>query len=406
MHTLRLKVLFALFLIITSILAYVFFWAPKSGVEWSRSNALIQTKNIPTFSNIDFAAVIDSLDQSIGYYSKFGEADQIFFGADSVSATHMTASLEKFREFLRSSPSSQEVRKFVEDDFLVYRSAAESVLFTGYYVPVLNGSRVRTERYQYPLYRTPDDLVSLDLSPVIKAKLGKDVPPISKGRLITAQNQNSKVQVPYLSREEIDGLDMLAGKGLEFVWVDSDVDRFFLHIQGSGKIRFEDGSTIRVGYADKNGHPYRAIGNTLIEKQLLSPLLVNMFTIRETLESNPTFVDEVLFSNPSYVFFRELSGEVLGSIGTALTPKISIATDSSLFPKGALAIYDTEFPVFNDAGALKGWEPHISFALNQDTGGAIRGPARVDVFFGDTPDADKLAGYMQHAGNLFFLKPR
>jgi membrane-bound lytic murein transglycosylase A len=209
--------------------------------------------------------------------------------------------------------------------------------------------------------------------------------------------------VPYYTRAEIDFAQQLAGRNLELVWVDNLVDLFFLQVQGSGMIKLDDGSLLRVGYADKNGHRYRAIANLLVQEQVIPADQVSMQRIRAYLAQHPERVEQVLSYNPSYVFFSEQQGNAVGSLGVPLTPYRSIATDSRLFPKAALTLIQTEKPELDAQNQIQRWVPFRRFVLNQDTGGAIRGPQRVDLFTGAGVVSEVIAGHMKQRGTFYFL---
>ena len=196
-----------------------------------------------------------------------------------------------------------------------------------------------------------------------------------------------------------------AGRGLELAWARDPVDVFFMEIQGSGTLRFPDGREQRVGYAGANGRAYRAIGRLLIDEGHVPREAMSMQAIREWLRVHPAERQRVLQHNESYVFFRPLPGPPEGSLGRPLTPGRSVATDARLFPPGALAFLDTEQPERSPDGTVR-WVPLARFVLNQDTGGAIRGPGRVDFFWGRGEGAAFAAGLMRQPGRLYFLVPR
>lgn len=267
------------------------------------------------------------------------------------------------------------------------------VLFTGYYQPVLNGSLRRTDKFRYPIYGVPADLISaeqvtLESKPKVEKVIGR-----VEGERFT----------PYYSRQEIDGDGALRGRALEIAWVDNPIDLFFLHIQGSGLIRLPDGSQISIGYAAQNGRPYRSIGRLLIERNDIPEEEMSMQRLRRYLEDHPRKRAAIFAYNEHYVFFRVLPDGPLGSLEVPVTAGRSIATDTRLFPKGALLLIQTEIPRVDDAGRLVGWRSIARFVLNQDTGGAIRGLQRADIYFGTGEKAAHLAGYMNRAGQMFFL---
>lgn len=267
-------------------------------------------------------------------------------------------------------------------------------LVTGYYEPVLRGSRTRQGPYQIPLYAPPDDLLTIDLGELF---------PELKNLRLRGRLEGKRV-VPYPSRADIErGAAPLRGK--ELVWVDSAIEAFFLEIQGSGRIRLPNGETMRLGYANQNGHPYVAIGRVLIERGEMKSGEVTMQTIMAWARDNPAKLPELLAQNPSYVFFRELtkpSGDpnqgAPGAMGAALTPGRSIAIDPRFIPLGT--------PVFLASTLPESTTPLNRLVLAQDTGGAIRGAVRADLYWGFGPEAGERAGRMRQSGRLWLLWPR
>jgi membrane-bound lytic murein transglycosylase A len=269
----------------------------------------------------------------------------------------------------------------------------EPVLFTGYYQPVIAGSLAPTAEYGYPIYGMPADLI-------VTERVNFQ-PPQTADKMI-GRLQGDEF-VPYYSRLEIDELGALRGRGYEIAWVKDPIDLFFLHIQGSGILQLEDGRRLLIGYAGANGRPYRSIGRLLIDRGRIPQEEMSMQRLRRYLSEHPEEQKEIFSYNESYVFFRFLEQGPLGNIEVPLTAGRSIATDARLFPKGALAFISTERPVLDAAGGLAGWEPFSRFVLNQDTGSAIRGLQRADLYFGTGAEAEAAAGYMNRPGKLYFL---
>ena len=267
------------------------------------------------------------------------------------------------------------------------------VLFTGYYQPVIDGSLTPGDGFDYAIYGVPADLLGQEQAGANGAKNGETTP----GRI------DNERPVPYYSRREIDQLGALRGRALEIAWVKDPIDLFFLHIQGSGLLRLRDGREVTVGYAAQNGLPYRSIGRLLIDDGKVPKEEMSMQRLRRYLVENPGEQNEIFAYNESYVFFRFNEGGPLGSLGVPVTAGRSIATDSRLFPRGALALVQMDIPVIGPQGELAGWRPVTRFVLNQDTGGAIRGPQRADYYFGTGDEAGALAGYMNRQGRLYFL---
>lgn len=282
------------------------------------------------------------------------------------------------------------VQEFEVFQVLSFATASPAGTVTGYYEPLLSGSRVRTKRYRFPLYSPPQDLITVDLSALH---------PDLKHRRLRGKLEGNRL-VPYFSREDIDG-DARPLKGLELVWVDDAVESLFLQIQGSGQIQFENGERIRVGYADQNGHPFRGIGGLLVRRGELKLEQASMQGIKEWARRNPRKVQQYLNANPSYVFFRELPTDLpgpLGALGVPLTPERSVAIDPRIVPLGAPVFLATTYPASN--------RPLQRLMMAQDTGGAIAGPARADFFWGFGDAAGREAGRMKQNGNMWVLLPK
>ena len=284
----------------------------------------------------------------------------------------------------------QDARLFFETFFTPHIAQANEEadgLFTGYYVASLNGSETKTDTYQYPIYAKPDDLVMVDLG-----QFRKDL----KGRRIAGTVQDGRLR-PYADRAEIenDGLDVDV-----LLWADDPIEVFFMHIQGSGRVKMNDGSYRFIGYAGQNGHPYYAIGKFLIESEEIAREDMSMQAIRQWLVNNPKKRDDLLNKNPSYVFFRSLKQEgAIGGQSVVLTPERSLAIDHTYYPYGLPFWLDAEHPE-------NAKENMRQLMIGQDTGGAIRGPVRGDVFWGYGAKAESLAGPMKSQGKLWALLPR
>lgn len=295
----------------------------------------------------------------------------------------------------RTVPPGDETaaRRFFEETFVPYALSSgegvESGLVTGYYEPVIEGSRTRTARHRYPVFGVPDDLVVVDL-----AAVNPDVRHMRlRGRL------DGRRLVPYASRAEIDG------KGAEFrapvlAWVADPVELFFLQIQGSGQVQLENGDRLRLGYAEQNGHPFRSMGRYLVERGELLLEQASMQGIKAWAIANPAKLQDALNHNPSYVFFREMapSGAPVGALGVPLTPGFSIAVDRRFVPLGAPVFLATTYPLSE--------ERLERLMAAQDTGGAIRGAVRADFYWGTGPEAGAFAGRMRQQGRMWLLWPR
>ncbi|MCB1783532.1 MAG: murein transglycosylase A [Alphaproteobacteria bacterium] len=265
-------------------------------------------------------------------------------------------------------------------------------LFTGYYEASLRGAVQKGGVYVYPLYKRPEDLVMVNLGAFREAL---------KGQRIAGRVEGGNL-VPYASREDIVGGQWAFAKNDDqvLVWVDDPVDAFFVQIQGSGVVQMEDGQTMRIGYAGQNGHPYYAIGRELVARGEMPKEEVSMQSIRGWLEAHPAQADEIMNTNKSYVFFKETEGEgPLGGEGVALTAGRSLAVDQSLMPYGVPLWVDIEAPAGADKNIRR-------LMMAQDTGGAIQGPVRGDVFWGYGAMAEKFAGEMNSKGRYWVLLPK
>ena len=289
-------------------------------------------------------------------------------------------------------------RAFFEAQFTPYEvTTADGIdvgRVTGYYEPMLKGSRARNDRYRYPLYAPPDDLLTVELGEIFPELKSERV----RGRL------DGKRVVPYWARAEIDaGQARLSGR--ELVWLDDPIEAFFVHIQGSARIELADRSSIRVGYADQNGHPYRSVGRVLIERGELTLDKASMQGIKAWGRQHPDKLPSLLAENPSYVFFREIAADPvhgidgpIGALGVPLAAGRAIAVDARFLPLGAPVFLATTYPL---SGARL-----QRLVLAQDTGGAIRGALRADFFWGSGDDAGRNAGRMNQTGRMWLLWPK
>lgn len=264
-------------------------------------------------------------------------------------------------------------------------------LVTGYYEPLLQGSRTRTKRFSYPIYGPPDDMLEVDMGALY---------PQFRGQIVRGRLQGKRV-VPYFNRAEIDAGLATALQGHELFWVENPVELFFLQIQGSGRIELPDGTRVKIGYADQNGHSYASLGRKLIDMGELKLEEASMQGIKNWAEKNPDRLFMLLGQNPSYVFFRELPNTLsapLGALGVPLTNEYSIAVDQRIIPLGLPVFLATTYP--NNA------EPLNRLMFAQDTGGAIRGAVRADFFWGFGEIAALRAGNMKQSGKMWVLFPR
>jgi membrane-bound lytic murein transglycosylase A len=296
---------------------------------------------------------------------------------------------------LSAKPAPEEARDFFERYFTPLQSGADDAegLVTGYYEPLIRGSRQRSAVTPWPLLAPPDDMLTVDFVVIYPELKSMNL----RGRLVA----NNKV-VPYWTRAELEQRRR-AGKlpARALLWAADPIDLFFLQVQGSGQVELPDGSRARVGFAEHNGHPYQSIGKWLVKQGELALSQTSMEGIRQWAQRNPQRLDELLNSNPRYVFFRELpqTGDgPIGALGTPLYAGRSIAVDPNHIPLGVPVFLATTWPLSD--------EPLNRLVMAQDTGGAIKGAARADFFWGFGPEAGAQAGKMRQKGKLWVLLPK
>lgn len=278
----------------------------------------------------------------------------------------------------------ENAKLFFETNFTPYKVVSEkNGLLTGYYEPLLRGSRTKKEPFVYPIYETPKDLVSVDLD---------EVYPELKGYRLRGRLQGDRL-VPYYDRH--DALSQTLESDV-ICYTDSKIDLFFLEVQGSGRVSLESGETLYVGYDNQNGHKYESIGKYLIQKGEIEAKDVSLQSIKAWLQENPARVDEVLNYNRSMVFFREKNAPATGAMGIELTPKRSVAVDKRYIPLGSLLYMDAK----THAGDMN------AIVMAHDTGSAIKGSARADLFTGYGDEAMELAGRLKAPLSLWMLLPR
>ena len=288
--------------------------------------------------------------------------------------------------------SKIEAQYFFESHFTPYRASEYTNpvgLFTGYYEPELRGAWRPSATYRFPIYALPKDLVSIDLGAFRDEW---------KGRKLAGRLARNKL-TPYHTRAEIDN-GALKGKQLELMWVDSAIEAFFLHIQGSGRVVFADGSVVRIGYAGRNGHRYTPIGRELVAMNVLKPEQVSLQTIQAWLAAKPLAGRDLMEKNQAYIFFRiNEGGGPIGAQGVVLTPGRSLAVDRKHIPLGLPIWLATTEP-------SKAKKPLRRLVIAQDTGSAIKGPVRGDLFVGYGSAAGAVAGRMKQKGGYYLLLPK
>jgi membrane-bound lytic murein transglycosylase A len=340
---------------------------------------------LPAFTDdLDRESLHQALQRSLEYARRLQPGQTLPYGERQISGTILVQTLEAFQQVVATASTPAALQQAIRERFHVLQSPGRDergeVLFTGYYEIELEGSLVPSARFPYPLYKRPPDLIDVEAN----------------------QGQTGS----YYTRREIDGEGKLRGRGLELFWLRNPVDGFFLHVQGSGQIRLPDGQVQRVHYAASNGHPYYSIGRILLDEGRLPRDAMSLQGLRRYFRDHPEETTRVLYRNPRYIFFRPVAQGPQGNLGLILVPGRSIAADQHLFPPGGLAFVQIQQPVLNAQGEIIAWRPAARFVFNHDTGSAITGPGRIDLFWGSGAQAEMAAGHMQHTGKLFFLLKR
>jgi len=314
-------------------------------------------------------------------------------GNQQIPVRRITSTLRAFLDLLNQGLSKEEFARQIEDKFEFIQTGKGNnleALFTGYYTPVIPASRTQSREYNYPIYRKPSRL--------------------SKNRLFVRHRAPGSsyatlkfVDGPNYTREDIDGLMALKNSGLEIAWLQNEMERYFLHIQGSGILEFRNGKRQGVQFAGTNGYRYKSVGKHMLETGALNPSQGSMQGIKKHFNERPQDIPKYLYKNKRYIFFEFSDGTPRGSSGTPVIANRSIATDTSVYPQGGLAFISAQKPILDASGEIAKWEPFTRFVLNQDTGSAIKGLGRVDLYFGIGKQAGQLAGHYMQKGNLYFL---
>jgi membrane-bound lytic murein transglycosylase A len=346
--------------------------------------------DIPDFTDAchDLSNLSVAIDNSLNYLKK--PSSQRFFPYTDITHQQAINSLTAFKDLLKSGLTGRQLNDTIYQRFDVYMSVgcddAGTVLFTGYYTPIFDGSPAKTAQFQYPLYRQPDDLVKGD-----------------QGQILGRRGPDGQT-TPYPARAEIENSNMLAGK--EIVWLDDPFKCYVAQVQGSTILRMTDGQLVTYGYAANNGHEYKSIIKELINEGKIPPDRVSLASLIDYFKTNSSLVRQYTQLNPRFVFFRQTADSgPRGSLNEPVTPYRSIATDKSIFPRAGLTFFTTKLP--RQIGDRTYIDPFAGFALDQDTGGAIRAAGRCDIYLGVGDEAGKLAGQTYQEGRLYylFLKP-
>ncbi|MGD0078890.1 MAG: MltA domain-containing protein [Sedimentisphaerales bacterium] len=342
---------------------------------------------IPDFTDAchNLSNLSESIDNSLDYLKK--PSSRGFYPYADITHQQVVDSLTAFKELIKSGITGRAINDAIRQRFDVYTSVgcdnAGTVLFTGYYTPIFDGSPVKTSRFQYPLYRQPDDLVKGD-----------------NGQILGRRSPSGQL-TPYPARAEIENSNMLQGE--EIVWLDDPFKVYVAHVQGSVVIRMSDGSLVTYGYAANNGHDYVSINKVLINEGKIPADRVNLDSMIAFFKANSSLVRQYTQINQRFVFFKKNSANEgpRGSLNEQVIAYRSIATDKSIFPRASLVFFSTKLP--RQIGNSTYIDPFAGFALDQDTGNAIRAAGRCDIYLGQGDDAGKLAGQTYEEGRLYYL---
>jgi membrane-bound lytic murein transglycosylase A len=366
--------------------------SPEADVISLKHFELVDASQVEFADDLDYSLLEAAIERSINYYNKAGQ-DKIYqIDGKQVSAAKLKETLIAFNEVIRQPLTSDELKQIIAADFDVYLIGSiekhGKALFTGYYEPLLEGSLSPSQKYRYPIYRVPHDLVAR---------------PHAKGEANIGRIINGEF-VPYYTRAEIDIEGVLRSQGLELIWVDDPMELFSLHIQGSGKIRLEDNTLLTVTYAQNNGRPFRSVTRYMLDAGRISGREASYRNFKKLIrQKNDTELFEILSYNERYIFFRFTDGEPVGSLGEPVTADRTIATDPEHFPEGALAFIRLRKPLFDERGNIVRRVPFSRFVLSQDKGAAIKGSGRVDLFCGFGEKAMATAGSLKENGELYLL---
>lgn len=360
--------------------------------QQAASELMLEPRNfsdLPGWRDDGVSAALPALHQSCARFARFPEAREIGPQALAGTAADWRAPCQALEMVLPGDDNA--LRGYLETwfrPFLASDAGEETGLFTGYYETELRGSLSRGGPYQTPLYRAPEDLQKVE-----PAAMPAEWP----AEVAAARSRNGVLE-PYPERRDIDA-GALDGKNLELIWIDDPVDVFFLHVQGSGRVILPDGSTLRVGFAGSNGHPFYAIGRALIDEGVLTRENVTAQAVRDWLRAHPEEGRAMMQRNARYIFFRFIEGAgPIGAAGVPLTAGRSLAVDPAFLAYGLPLWLDTTWPGTDS--------PLRRLMVAQDTGSAIKGPVRGDFFWGSGEPALAQAGRMKQPGRYYLLLPR
>jgi len=355
----------------------------------------LDTENLPQFSDdLQLKGLLTGAVRHLHYLNKLPDKTSFTFGSDTYPISWLRESINSLIDVLKQDPDSEELARIVRENFTVYQAIGRkdhprgTMLITGYYQPFFTGSLTRKAPYLYPLYAPPESLIRV-----------KDP---SSGKTQFKRRNKDKKLVPYWTRREIE--EQGIAKGYELVYLDNPVDAFILHVQGSGRIQLQDGSVRSIHYAASNGLEYFSIGKLLVDQGKMTLKEASIPSIRSYLRDHPKERKNILYHNIKFIFFNWApDGDPVGSLGEPLVAGRSIAIDQNVLPGTTLAFLQSRKPVLDASGNIVEWVPMHRFVFPQDSGAAIKGSGRADLYWGNGTYARQAAGNMKEEGTLYFL---
>jgi membrane-bound lytic murein transglycosylase A len=350
----------------------------------------VQEVALPWIDDMSRESLQEAIRKQLSVMEHADLTRRVRIGPRHVTRQHLVDTLHAFMDLLEQDISDEEFNRRLNEEFEVitagYHRAGRPVVFTGYYTPIIPARREKAQDYVFPLYQKPE------WYPETRAELKR-----SGYRLTQVRDQT------LLTREDIDGRQALSNQQLELAWLKDDLERYFLHIQGSGYLAFPDGTLQAVQYMGSNHFPYHSVGKQMLKDGVIKPDQGSMQGMKQYFRDHPEDIDKYLFRNNRYIFFQMSSSSPRGSGGAELVAGRSIATDKSLYPAGGLVHITIEKPILNDELEITGWQKVSRFVIDQDTGSAIKGPGRVDLYFGVGEAAGAGAGHYKRTGYMTYL---
>jgi membrane-bound lytic murein transglycosylase A len=379
---------FVIFIIVIALLCLNSCSPPKSYLE-------LPDNHYPLFiDDSDKDSLLAAINHQLNYLKNYPADKTITIGQQSLTYENLTDSLQTFSDIIVQEPSPFELDKIIRNNFKIYQaegrysSSRKTILLTGYYEPLFEGSLKKEGDFRHPLYRLPDSLIIRKNEDTGKNDIGRT-------------NPDGSWQ-PYWSREEIEKDKRLAGN--ELVYLRDPFDAYLLHVQGSGRILLPDGTSRAIHFAGSNGRAYSSLGRLFVEERIMEVSDVSITSMREYFIEHPEQMPPMLRNNRRYIFFKWGNDDgPKGSLGEVLTPGRSVAIDHTVFPTGTFGYLVSRRPVLNNDGSIHHWQQFSRFVLPQDSGSAIKGAGRIDLFWGAGNYARTAANHMKEKGQFYFL---